>query len=374
TIAVVGRSDVDMNDIQQFRNLFVSSNPGNLPQVFVNGPDPGDLGGSDEGESDLDLEWSGAVAPNATIDFVVSASTDTTDGVDLSAEYIVDHNLAEIMTTSFTACEAELGTTENNFIESLYEQAAAQGITVIDASGDSGVAGCDANDGSEAAAVNGAGVSGLASTPFDTGVGGTMFQEGSGTFWNATNDPTTHASATSVIPETAWNESCVNSFCDPSAPLSATGGGPSALYPKPSWQAGTGVPNDGARDVPDISFSAAGHDGYLVCQGEVCKPDGSGNFNYVIFSGTSASTPSFAGVMALVDQKMNAAKGWRTSRCTRWRSTRKTGRRAIPRPARPHRWRGAFFSIPPPATMRCRAHREARGAGAEPCRDSRPAP
>src|SRR6185437_4729022 len=98
TIAVVGRSDVDMNDIQQFRNLFVSSNPGNLPQVFVNGPDPGDVGGADEGESDLDLEWSGAVAPNATIDFVVSASTDTTDGVDLSAEYIVDHNLAEIMT------------------------------------------------------------------------------------------------------------------------------------------------------------------------------------------------------------------------------------------------------------------------------------
>ncbi|MGH9393740.1 MAG: protease pro-enzyme activation domain-containing protein [Terriglobales bacterium] len=309
TIAVVGRSDVDMNDIQQFRNLFVPSNPNNLPQVVLNGPDPGDLGGSDEGEADLDLEWSGAVAPNATVDFVVSASTDTTDGVDLSSEYIVNHNLAQVMTISFTACEAELGTAENNFIASLYEQAAAQGITVIDASGDSGAAGCDPNDGSEAAVQGGLAVSGLASTPFNTGVGGTQFQEGSGTFWSTSNDPATHASALSSIPETAWNESCVNSFCDPAAPFSATGGGASLLYNKPSWQQGTGVPGDGARDVPDLSFSASGHDGYLVCQGEVCKPDSNGVFNYVIFSGTSAAAPSFAGVMALVDQKMQAGQG-----------------------------------------------------------------
>lgn len=310
SIAIVGRSDVDMNDIRDFRNLFVPSNPGNLPQVFVNGPDPGDLGGGDEGESDLDLQWSGAVAPNATIDFVVSATTDTTDGVDLSAEYVVDNNLAPVMSTSFDACEADLGQTENSFIEEVYEQAAAQGITVVDSSGDSGVAGCDPDDGSEPAATQGPGVSGLASTPFNVAVGGTQFNEGSGSFWNATNDPTTLASAMSQIPEVAWNESCLNaSTCDSNAPLSSSGGGTSLLYPKPSWQSGTGVPNDGVRDVPDVSFSTAAHDGYVVCQGGICHPDASGNFNFDVFAGTSASAPSFAGVMALVNQKTASIQG-----------------------------------------------------------------
>lgn len=309
TIAIVGRSDVNMNDISAFRNLFVPSNPGNLPKVIGNGPDPGDLGGADEGESDLDLEWSGAVAPNATIDFVVSATTDTTDGVDLSAEYIVDNNLAPVMSTSFSACEAGLGSQENAFINSLYEQAAAQGITVVDSSGDSGAAGCDPNDGSVVAATQGAAVSGLASTPFDVAVGGTQFNEGSGTYWSASNDPTTMASALGPIPETAWNESCLNTFCDSSAPLSSSGGGVSSLYPKPSWQIATGVPNDNARHVPDVSFSASDHDGYVVCSGGVCDPNGSGVFNFDVFAGTSASAPAFAGVMALVNQKTSSVQG-----------------------------------------------------------------
>jgi len=311
TIAVVGRSDVDPNDISDFRKLFVPSNSANLPQVIVNGPDPGDTGGDDESEADLDVEWSGAIAPNATIDFVVSSSTDTTDGVDLSAEYIVDHNLAPIMTTSFAACEAQLGSSEDQFIESIYEQAAAQGITVIDSSGDTGVAGCDPNDGSEAAATQGLGVSGLASTPFNVAVGGTEFNEGSGTFWSATNDPSTHASVLSPIPEEVWNESCLNASCNQSGPLSASGGGQSLLYTKPAWQFTSipGVANDNTRDVPDIAFSAAGHDGYVVCQGRSCEPNGQGAFAFEVFGGTSASAPSFAGVMALVEQKTNAIQG-----------------------------------------------------------------
>ncbi|HUX66045.1 MAG TPA: protease pro-enzyme activation domain-containing protein [Terriglobales bacterium] len=308
-IAIVGRSDVNLGDISDFRTLFVPSNPGNLPKVFVNGPDPGDLGGSDEGESDLDLEWSGAVAPNATIDFVVSATTDTTDGVDLSAEYIVDNNLAPVMSTSFAACEADLGSSENSFINSLYEQAAAQGITVVDSSGDSGAAGCDPNDGSVPGATQGAGVSGLASTPFDVAVGGTQFNEGSGAYWSASNDPTTLASALGPIPEAAWNESCLNANCYSNAPLSSSGGGVSTLYPKPVWQSALNVPGDGARDLPDVSFAAADHDGYVVCQGGICHPNGSGAFNFDVFAGTSASAPAFAGVMALVNQKTATIQG-----------------------------------------------------------------
>lgn len=323
TIAIVGRTDVNMQDVQNFRNVFNVAPTTNLPVVIHNGPDPGDTGGGDEGESDLDLQWGGAIAPNATLDFVVSATTDTTDGIDLSAEYIVDNNLAPVMSTSYAGCEQGLGQAENQFISSLYEQAAAQGITVIDSSGDSGAAGCDPNDGSEQTSTGGLAVSGLASTPFNVAVGGTMFNEGSGTFWNATNDPTTGASATGPIPEVAWNESCINTGCDTSGPFSASGGGASAIYPKPSWQQAPGVPGDGARDLPDISFSAAGHDGYVVCDSgsdgggggfptgcQLQPAQGGGKqFGFLVFGGTSASTPSFAGVMALVNQKTAGIQG-----------------------------------------------------------------
>lgn len=323
TIAIVGRSQVNMQDVSNFRTVFGVQPIANLPKVIVNGPDPGDIGGGDEGEADLDLEWSGAIAPNATIDFVVSATTDTTDGIDLSSEYVVDNNLAPVMSTSFAGCEAGLGQAENQFISTLYEQAAAQGITVIDSSGDSGAAGCDPNDGSEATATGGLGVSGLASTPFNVAVGGTQFNEGSGTFWNPTNDPTTGASATGPIPEVAWNESCINKGCDTNGPFSASGGGASAIYTKPPWQQAPGVPGDGMRDVPDISFSAAGHDGYVVCDsgsggggggfptGCQLQPGSGGGkqFGFLVFGGTSASTPSFAGVMALVNQKTNSVQG-----------------------------------------------------------------
>ena len=113
-------------------------------RVFVhNGTDPGNLGGGEEGEADLDVEWSGAVAPNATIKFVISKSTTTTDGVDLSAQYIVNNNVAQVMSTSFGQCESSMGTTENTFYNNLWSQAATQGITSFVSSGDSGAAGCN---------------------------------------------------------------------------------------------------------------------------------------------------------------------------------------------------------------------------------------
>ncbi|HAM49400.1 MAG TPA: hypothetical protein DCP92_01380, partial [Nitrospiraceae bacterium] len=92
---------------------------------------------------DLDVEWSGAVAKNASILFVASKSTHSTDGVDLSAQYIVDNNLAAVMSTSFGSCEADMGTSENAFYNNLWQQAAAEGITPFVASGDSGAAGCN---------------------------------------------------------------------------------------------------------------------------------------------------------------------------------------------------------------------------------------
>ena len=297
TIAIVGRTDIKLADVQFFRSFF--GLPAKNPVFIHTGADPGDLGGNEEAEADLDVEWSGAVAKNATIDFVISKSTATTDGVDLSAQFIVNNNLAKVMSTSFGLCEASLGATGNNFWNTLWQQAAAQGITAFVSSGDSGAAGCDLS--TSATATKGIAVSGLSSTPNNVAVGGTEFNEGTGTFWSATNNATTQASVLSYIPEIVWNES--GNVAGGSG-LFATGGGASTVYPKPAYQAGPGVPADAARDVPDVALSSASHDGYLIIQGHTARRTG-----LVSAGGTSAASPSFAGLMALVVQKTGAAQG-----------------------------------------------------------------
>jgi len=291
TIAIVGRTDIALADVQYFRSFFglVANDP-----IFVhNGTDPGNLGGGEEGEADLDVEWSGAVAPNATVKFVISKSTATTDGVDLSAQYIVNNNVGDVMSTSFGQCESSMGTTENNFYNNLWSQAATQGITSFVSSGDSGAAGC--NGGSDTTG-SGAAVSGLASTPFNVAVGGTQFNDTASpsTWWNSTN-AANQGSAKSYIPEMAWNES---GNVSGGSGLWASSGGASSVYTKPSWQVCVGVPANNVRYVPDIALTAAGHDGYLVVQGHTATVSGLG-----AVGGTSASSPSFAGLMALVVQK-----------------------------------------------------------------------
>jgi subtilase family serine protease len=133
TIAVLGRTDVVLGDMAQFRSTMGLSN--NPPQIIYNGTNPGRQTG-DEGESDLDLQWAGAVAPGATIKFVTSASTGSTDGIDLSAQYAVSNNVADIITLSYGLCEADLGASSVNFYNNLWQQAAAQGQSVFVSSGD----------------------------------------------------------------------------------------------------------------------------------------------------------------------------------------------------------------------------------------------
>jgi pseudomonalisin len=291
SVAIVARSNIKIADARQFRSFF--GLPANDPQIIVNGADPGIWNSNEETEADLDVEWSGAVAKNATIKFVVSKSTNSSDGVDLSAQYIVNHNLAPVMSTSFGLCEASLGSSGNSFLNSLWQQAAAEGITVFVSSGDSGAAGCDSA--SAAKATHGRGVNGLCSTPYSVCVGGNEFNDRSNPtlYWSPSNSSGTQASALSYIPEVAWNES------GPGEGLWASGGGVSALYAKPSWQAGTGVPADGKRDVPDVALTAAGHDGYIIEQ----------EGGLYVVGGTSAASPSFAGVMALVVQNTAARQG-----------------------------------------------------------------
>jgi pseudomonalisin len=293
SIAIVGRTNIALSDVTTFRTTM--GLPANNPAVVINGTNPGIVSSDEETEALLDVEWSGAVARKAAVQLVVSASTNSTDGVDLSAQYIVSHNLAPVMSTSFGSCEADMGPSENAFWNSLWAQAASQGITAFVSAGDSGAAGCDAPSSTRGTV---AAVSGLCSTPYNVCVGGTEFNDtaNASQYWSPNNSSTSLASALSYIPENPWNESgTVSGGSD----LWATGGGASGIYAKPSWQAGRGVPSDGRRDVPDVSLSAAGHDAYLIVM----------NGQLGAVGGTSASSPSFAGLMALILQKTNARQG-----------------------------------------------------------------
>ncbi len=341
TIAVVGETNINIQDVRDFRNMF--GLPAKDPIIILNGPDPGING--EEVEADLNVQWSGAVAKGATIDLVVSESTEASAGIDLSALYIVDNNLAPVMSESYGSCEASLGVGGNQFYNTLWEQAAAQGITVLLAAGDSGSAGCDSAIAGETIARYGLAVSGLASTPFNVAVGGTDFNDANNptTYWSLTNTLPSQSSVKSYIPESTWNDSCAASGsltgCSPPPNsdylsqgfyLVAGGGGPSSCinptgtfpsvtcsgsYPKPSWQSGLGVPNDGARDIPDVSLFAGNglnYSFYVICQMDANASAGGDssscdlNSPYTDFqggSGTSASTQTFAGIMALVNQR-----------------------------------------------------------------------
>jgi hypothetical protein len=338
TIAIVGETNIHLSDIANFRSIF--GLPSNVPNVILNGPDPG-ISSSDEPEAVLDVSWSGGVARNATIDLVASQTTSTSLGVDLSALYIVDNNLAPVMSESYGDCEATLGNAGNAFYNALWQQAAAEGITVVIASGDAGSAGCDNFD-SASAAGGGLAVSGTSSTPYNVSVGGTDFDQNASTvpnYWSATNNSTTGESALGYIPETTWNQSCAalgaGSCLTGGGGLNIVGGsgGPSSCvtqnsdavcgggYSKPAWQSGPGVPQDGVRDQPDVSlFSSAGFRGsfYIICEADYTpfgiqqglnQPCSLATNSFVGVGGTSASAPSFAAIMALIDQKTGARQG-----------------------------------------------------------------
>jgi len=260
---------------------------------------------------------------------VVSETTESRAGVDLSALYIVDNNIAPIASDSYGGCEVALGAGGNAFYSSIWQQAAAQGITVLKAVGDKGSAACD-NGSSETAANQGLAVDGIAATPFNVAVGGTDFDDAGNqtAYWNTTNSATTQASVKSYIPETTWNDSCAAAgsltACVPplrsdGSDVTAGGGGPSTLYTKPAWQTGAGVPNDGARDLPDVSlFASNGNNGsfYVVCQADANTGSNTSscdlNAPYQDFQGvggTSVSAQVFAGIMALVNQKTGERQG-----------------------------------------------------------------
>lgn len=325
-IAVLGRSNLNTQDIADFRRVF--GLPAIPLQVIVNGTNPGDLGGDEELEAVLDTSWAGAVAPDATVEFVVSASTNNTDGTFLSEEYAIDNNLADVISDSFGSCEADYSQSTANYLSSLAQQAAAQGMTFTVASGDSGSAGCDSA--SETSATGPLSVNILAATPYTVAVGGTQLNEnGNSSYWSSQSG-SNFVSANSYIPEDVWGTSGGN--------LYASGGGRSTFFIKPSWQTGvTGIPSDGARDIPDVSLSAAvSDDPYALCIDGGCAASKGSYISVELVGGTSATAPSFASIMALIDQKMGARQGnansalYRIAASENWNSCNASNTSSLP--------------------------------------------
>ena len=279
TIAVVGQSDIDLADIRTFRSVF--GLPANDPQKILV-PGNRNPGRNDaELEADLDLEWAGAIARQATILYVFGQDAFS------AAAFATDQALAPVVSISFGLCEANASPALASALRREAQKASALGITWLAASGDSGAADCENQGGSASAATSPLSVDLPASVPEVTGVGGTELNEGSGSFFARQLGPN-FGSALSYVPEVAWNDEAVVR-----TGFAASGGGASTFFEKPSWQVGLGVPADGVRSVPDVALTASGvHDPYIVrTQGQ-----------FVPVGGTSAAAPSFAGTIALLNQ------------------------------------------------------------------------
>jgi len=250
-------------------------------------------------EAYLDIEVAGAVAKNATIIYVYDANASQ------AAITAIDNQLGDIVSMSYAGCEA---LDANSTFEGELQKAATEGITFVSGSGDAGATGmgdgetCDAP--TQSAANHGLAVNYPASSVNVTAIGGTTLSEGSGSYWGA-QDPN-GGSALKYIPEKVWNDTPCGGTID-----CATGGGVSTKFRKPNWQAGIGVPTDGYRDVPDLAFAASSnHDGYILCMANYCINSWASSTGTTFHTGgTSAATPVFAGIMALVDQKQGTGQG-----------------------------------------------------------------
>jgi subtilase family serine protease len=334
-IVVVGQSDVALSDIQAFRKNSglppndptpIDSNNSSLVGFVVPGDADPLLQPGDIDEANLDVEWAGAIAFNATVIFIVGDPVKG-GGVFDAINYAITHSPipAPVISTSYGDCEANFSATDLSMLKALMLQANAEGITVLGPAGDTGPADCDfnSNPGTPVTASTlGLAVDLPGALESVTAVGGTEFAEGAdaaGAFWVPAFGADVISSARSYIPEGAWNDTdiMINGV---STGLTAGGGGSSTVTPKPAWQTGTGVPNDGARDVPDISFSASSiHDGYLVCS-ENFNASGNPQFtttcptnlsfrntdgSLTVVGGTSVGPPIMASIVALINQFTN---------------------------------------------------------------------
>lgn len=361
---IVALEDTDVfttDDWTSFRSTFGLSSftGGSLSQIHPAPPsgsnncsDPGALFGTDR-EAIVDAEYASASAPNAAIVLAACKSTTTFGGLIALQNLLNESNTPPaIVSLSYGQCEANNGAAANAAFNSTFAQAVTEGVSVFVSAGDNGAAFCD-KDNEES--IYGIGVTGWGSSPHDVVVGGTDFGDTfagtNGTYWNSTNS-STFESALSYVPEIPWNGSCAseliakfngfnvtygsNGFCNSNKGstdfLNTTGGGggPSgcatgtpaqpnivsgtcAGWAKPSYQKLFGNPQDGVRDLPDVSLFAANGPwlhAYPYCYsgpgGVACTE---APVNWPQAGGTSFASPIMAGIQALVNQKVGARQG-----------------------------------------------------------------
>jgi hypothetical protein len=292
TIGIAARSNVRSEDVAAFRATFgLAANP---LAVSLTGSDPGLT--ADQPAAALLASWAGAAAPGAKILLVPAATTSATDGLDLSLANLVDQGLANTVVVGYSDCEAALSPAHQAFYAALYRQAAAQGISIVAAAGDSGAAACHVA-GSDVAVSSGYAVNALAATPWNTAVGVAAFADrGAPTF-------------------SAWAPQ------NPADPAFAGGGGASAVQALPAWQP---VPSSGVasgsslnassevhglfsshRLLPDLALPTA-IDAGLNPGLAFCLGGASGSCTLVRSGGSGAAAALVAGIAALIDQKDGA--------------------------------------------------------------------
>ena len=308
-VTIVGGSQLLPADIAAYQQLtgLAAYTPNTVVPTGTGFADPG-LSTSDQTEGMLDFERVNGTAPGATINFLISKNWlngTTTENLLL---YAINTLNDPIMSLSFGACENLQSPSYVRYEDSIYSQAASQGMSVFVSSGDNGSAGCN---GLTTASTAYPSINDICATGYVTCVGGTQFADTvfPGNYWSSLN-LTNNSSAVTYIPEGAWNEYANSSGVFQAA---SGGGGVSAIIAKPTWQTGFGVPADGFRDVPDISFSSSGHNGYILCQSayhnDGCVPNSAGSYSFAIVGGTSAAAPSMAGIAALLNQKLGGRQG-----------------------------------------------------------------
>ncbi|GLQ48012.1 hypothetical protein GCM10007862_30630 [Dyella lipolytica] len=349
TLAVLERTDVLPNDVQGFRSVFLPANAaGTVSYIHplksasdTTCTDPGT--NADESEAALDTEWVGAAAPDANIVFAsCNDANSATFGPFTAAENLLTGYttpVPAVFSLSYGECEVD-GLMDGTAQEAatLWEQAAAQGVTVFVSTGDSGSAGCDDN---RLVAHEGAAVNSMASTPFNVAVGGTDFNDFNNysAYWNS-NNSTLNQSAFGYIPEMTWNDTCASNVlygllgysngvqaCNSSVGQNFLGtgggsGGSSLIWSQPIWQTGiNGSTNFGTRMLPDISLFAAnglyGH-ALIYCMSDASEVQQAGvtcSYNIpenVFFNsagGTSFAAPAMAGIQALINQASGQNSG-----------------------------------------------------------------
>jgi subtilase family serine protease len=366
TVVLLERTNLYSNgDWNTFRKTLGLSRQFPMGKLVVVHPQPGSGGTcsdpgvlvGDDGEAAVDVEWASAAAPNATIELASCADTELNFGAFIALQNLLTGSgkLPSIASLSYSSPESEQGADYNAYINSLYELAVFEGMSLYVSTGDAGAAITDVN---QKTATHGINVNALASTPHNVAVGGTDFGDAflgeNSTYWSDTN-AANYGSAKSYIPEIPWNDSCASQLISIAlgyaTPFGADGacnsdigeqnflttaagsGGPSACaygapdvfgvvggtcsgYAKPSYQRRVfGNPNDHVRDLPDVSMFAAngvwGHY-FVICYS---NPAGGGvpcnnpPVNWAGAGGTSFGAPILAGVQALINQATDAAQG-----------------------------------------------------------------